>query len=234
MTEPTPAGPRPEASAGPAPAATTRIVLVDEQRLLREGVRCLLGRRPDLRVVGEAGDEVAALDCVRASRPDLVILDLVVPRPEGAHLLETLRRAGAGVRCLVLSARTGRIWIEHALEGGAAGFLPKTCGAAELLQAIDVVRAGGSYFSPAVAACVVEILRRSHDLPESRLARLTRREREVLRLLAEGLSTREIGARLGVSPKTANSHRSSLMSKVGIHKSSALVRFAIREGLVAP
>lgn len=211
----------------------TTIVLADDHRLVREGLRRLLEERPDLRVVGEAatGDEAVAL--ATSQHPDMVVMDLAMPGLSGIEATRRIRQSGNGTRVLVLSMYGDRGHVEEVLRAGASGYVLKDAASADLLEAIDAVRAGDSFLSSGVTQQVVDALTRPGESSDRSLASLTDREREVLTLIAEGLSSKEIGDRLGVSLKTVESHRANLMDKLDIHKVSALVRFAIRAGLVS-
>jgi DNA-binding NarL/FixJ family response regulator len=211
----------------------TTIVLADDHRLVREGLRRLLEERADLRVVGEAstGDEAVAL--ATAEHPDLVVMDLAMPGLSGVEATRRIRQSGNGTRVLVLSMYGDRSHVEEVLRAGASGYVLKDAATSDLLEAIDAVRAGDSFLSAGVTQQVVDALTRPGEPSDRSLASLTDREREVLTLIAEGLSSKEIGDRLGVSLKTVESHRANLMDKLDIHKVSALVRFAIRAGLVS-
>lgn len=211
---------------------TTKVLLADDQTLVREGVRRLIEEAPELRVVAEAADGEEALDRVVSHAPDVTVLDLGLSRISGVELIRRIRQGGLATRCLVLSTHDDRLQITRALQAGAAGYLLKSCSPAELRTAIAALAAGRSYLSPAIAGCVVEALAQPAE-PASPVALLTAREREVLQLIAEGLSSKEIAVQLGVSLKTIETHRCNLMAKLKIRKASRLVRIAIHEGLVA-
>lgn len=208
----------------------TTIVLVDEQRLVREGLRRILEQREDLKVVGEAPHVSKLPRWVSETLPDIALIELPV-RCES--VLETIRLINGGptkTRCIGLSNHRSRIYVEEVLRAGASGLVLKDDTPDEFLSAIDAVRSGNLYISPSIT---LDEISRSGGALSGRVPSLTPREREVLVLIAEGMSSKEIAVELGVSPKTADSHRSRLMEKTGIHKVSRLVRFAIREGLVS-
>jgi DNA-binding NarL/FixJ family response regulator len=161
-------------------------------------------------------------------------MDIWMPRLSGIDATRRIGRRGLGTKVLVLSMHEGRSYVEEVLRAGAAGYLVKSSSPSDLFSAIDAVRQGNSYLSPAITQQVVDAIARPGDPGPSSLAALTDREREVLQLIAEGLSSKEIAATLGVTLKTVDSHRSNLMEKLDIHKVSGLVRFAIRAGLVEP
>lgn len=211
----------------------SRILVVDDQTLFREGLRRVLAECPGCAVVGEAADEPAAVALARAEQPDVVLMDLALPGGCGVRATRRLLEAGPGARVLVVSASEAPARIQEVLRAGARGFVSKSASAAELRAGVEAVRAGGSFLSPAVASRVARWAARPEEM-EDGLAALSGREREVLACLAEGLSSREAGVRLGVSPRTVDSHRLRLMRKLGVRRVQALVRLAIREGLLEP
>ncbi|MDJ0785326.1 MAG: response regulator transcription factor [Myxococcota bacterium] len=212
----------------------TSILLADDQAIFREAMKSLIERRGDLYVVGEASDGQEALDLALRVKPDVVISEMCLPKLSGVEVAHRIRRTQTHTRVLILSSTHGRGQVREALRAGAAGFVSKSDSSAELLQAIDSLRQDRSYLSPTVSHHVVEVLTGEETDPEGALSQLTSREREVLQLIAEGLSSKEIADELELSTRTVETHRSHIMEKIGIHKVSSLVRFAIREGLVKP
>ena len=213
---------------------STTIVLADDHILVRQGIRKLLETREDFRIVGEASDGEEAVKLVAEKKPDVALMDLWMPRLSGIDATRRIDKRGLGTKVLVLSMHESRAYVEEVLRAGAAGYIVKNAAAGDLIEAIDAVRDGASYLSPAITQQVVDVIARPAPASPSGLGVLTDREREVLQLIAEGLSSKEIAAMLGVSLKTIDSHRSNLMDKLDIHKVSGLVRFAIRTGLVEP
>jgi len=210
----------------------TNIVVVDDHQIVREGLVKLLEEREEFHVVGQAGDGEEAVEIVLEKQPDVVLMDVRMPRLSGVDATRRILKRGSEAKVVILSTHDGRNHVEQALRAGAAGYLVKTCSFDELLSAIGAVQTGASYLSPAVTRQVVDAIARPGDSVPSGAAMLTDREREVLQLIAEGLSSKEIAPVLGVSLKTVDSHRSNLMDKLDIHKVSGLVRYAIRMGLV--
>jgi DNA-binding NarL/FixJ family response regulator len=210
----------------------TQVLLADEHQLVREGVRRILEEEPTLRVVAEAATGDEAFDGVVAHAPDVLVLELGLPCLSGLEVMRRIRQRGLATRCLVLSTHDAPAQVTRALQAGAAGYLLKSCSPEELRTAIAALAAGRSYLSPSITGCVVEALAQPAESP-SPVSLLTAREREVLQLIAEGLSSKEIAAALGVSLKTVETHRCNLMAKLKIRKASRLVRIAIHEGLVA-
>ena len=212
----------------------TTIVVADDHKIVREGLVKLLECRPDFSVIGEASDGEEAVQMVLEKQPDVVIMDIWMPRLSGIDATRRIGKRGSQAKILVLSMHESRTYVEEVLRAGASGYIVKNSASSDLLPAIDAVRPGNSYLSPAITQQVVDAIARPGDSSPSGVAMLTDREREVLQLIAEGLSSKEIANMLGVSLKTIDSHRSNLMEKLDIHKVSGLVRFAIRAGLVEP
>jgi DNA-binding NarL/FixJ family response regulator len=214
-------------------ALNARVLIADDHELVREGLRRVIEAGGDLTVVAEAKDGREAVALAREHRPDVAVIDLRMPGVSGEEATRRITRRERRTKVLVLSAHEEWDRVRGALEAGALGYVVKSAAASELVDAIHALCEGRAYLSPAVAHQVVDAFGVG-GAPPSPLTQLTEREREVLALIAEGLSSKEIAARLGHSPKTAETHRASLMRKLGVHKTSALVRIAIREGLVAP
>jgi DNA-binding NarL/FixJ family response regulator len=213
---------------------TTSILLADAHQLVREALRRILEDREDLRVVAEVSDGEQAVREAQERPIDVAILETNMPRLSGIEAIRRIRKSDPNTKCIVLSGTTRRRDVEDALRAGASGYVVKTSGSDELLRAIDAVRQGRSYLSNTVTQHVFDAIAGNGTGPQSGIASLTGREREVLQLITEGDSSKEIAARLGICTKTVESHRASLMDKLGIHKVSSLVRFAIREGMVTP
>mgnify|MGYP002624347507 CR=1 FL=1 len=212
----------------------TTIVVADDHRIVRDGLVKLLESRDDFEVVGEASDGEEAVNMVLEKQPDVVLMDICMPRLSGIDATRRIGKRGSDAKVLVLSMHESRNYVEEVLRAGAAGYVVKSSATGELLRAIDAVTTGQSYLSPSITQQVVDAIAHPDDSAPSGVSMLTDREREVLQLIAEGLSSKEIASVLGVSLKTVDSHRSNLMEKLDIHKVSGLVRFAIRAGLVEP
>jgi DNA-binding NarL/FixJ family response regulator len=207
-----------------------RVLLVDDHPLVRSGIRRVLETRPGLTVVGEASSGGDALPLIEGLKPDIVVLDLAMPGVDGLEVLDRLRRRSRTLRILVLTMHAQAEYVRRAIEAGADGYLLKESAVQELLAAIDTVRGGQRYYSPRVEA---ELARSAAaDSAEADPARLTGREREVLRGIARGLSTKEIAARLSISGRTVETHRANLMRKLDIRSIARLTQYAIRAGLV--
>lgn len=211
-----------------------RVMLVEDHLIVRQGLRALLETQEGIEVAGEAGDGEEALASCRKVRPDVIVLDLGLPGKDGIRVAEELRDELPGCRVLVLSMHSGEEYVRSALRAGAAGFLVKGAGLTDLVRAIRAVAAGEAFFCGAAAEVLARDVRHGGVAVEGARASLTEREREVLRLVASGKSSREIAAILGISPKTVEGHRANIMEKLGIHDLAGLVRYSVKSGLVPP
>lgn len=210
-----------------------KILLVDNHTLVRAGIRALLEQIPNVLVVGEAGDGREALKLVEQYRPHLVFMDITMPVMNGLEATVRVVKEFPGSRVVMLSVHTDEEYVLQALRAGAAGYLLKDAGRAELEIAVAAVARGETYLSPAVSRHVVgDYVRRTGSGLEGRLETLTPRQREILQLIAEGKSTKEIASILDVSVKTVETHRAQLMERLDIHDVAGLVRYAIRTGVV--
>ncbi len=210
-----------------------RILLADDHELFSSGIQSLFLRESDLEVVARVEDGREAGRVARELRPDLVLMDLAMPVLNGIEATRQITTELDGVRVLVLSMHSEARFVEAALEAGASGYLLKSAAFEELVRAIREVLAGRTYLSTAIAATVVEVLRRRAPTAESAFSVLTGREREVLQLMAEGHSTKAIASLLYLSPKTVHTHRERIRAKLGIDGVAGLIRYAIQEGLTS-
>lgn len=201
-----------------------RIVVVDDHNLVRAGFKMLLEHIEDFDVVGEASNGVDALEVVEELKPNIVVTDIAMDQMTGIELTGELHKRELDVRCIVLSMHKTTPYVKSALAAGACGYLLKEAADAELEIAIRAVFRGETYLSPAVAGL---LLNGANDKPV-----LTKRQTEVLTAIAEGLTTKETALRLGVSPKTVETHRAELMKRLDIYDVAGLVRYALREGYV--
>lgn len=210
-----------------------RIVLADDHTVVRQGLRALLERVTELVVVGEARDGHEALRLVLDEQPDVAVIDLAMPHLNGVETTRRIVRDLPGVRVLVLSMHTGEEYVREALDAGAAGYVVKDSAADELVAAIRTVADGGYYLSADIPEALLHETREG-GRAAGPLERLTTREREVLQLIAEGNSNKEIASHLELSVKTVEAHRANLMAKLDIHDTASLTRFAIARGIVEP
>jgi len=209
-----------------------RTLIVDDHNLVRAGLRRMLeGMSPHTEVVGESANGREALRMITDLDVELMITDLSMPDIDGINLIKKAIRKVPRIKCLVLSMHTSQEYVVSALRAGASGYVHKNASADELLLAIQALEKGATYLHPAVAGSVVDLLRETEDNANP-LDLLTERQREILKLIAEGHSTREIGSRLNVSVKTVETHRTQLMDRLDIRNVPGLVKFAVRKGLV--
>ena len=221
---------------------TTRIVLAEDHRILREGLHAIFRTEADLEVVGEAEDGREAINEARELQPDLLILDLSMPRLDGLSALGEIKRVAPQTRVLVMTVHRTEEYVFRAIEGGADGYVLKDTSAPELLLAVRSVMRGDRYLCAAVASQFVTAFlqgkgrrggaREPAPVPRSPLETLSPREREVLKLIAEGYRSRAIGEFLCISEKTVEKHRANLMRKLGINSATGLTAFAVEKGLV--
>lgn len=213
---------------------STKVLLVDDHALIREGLRSLLEKQPAVQVVGEAEDGRRAKELVAELSPDIVIMDVTMPRLGGIEATRQITSEFPSVKVIALSIHSKRRFVADMLSAGAAGYILKECLFDELVQAIQAVAAGGRYLSPRITDVVVDdYVKRLSGGPESPLASLTGREREVLQLVAEGKSTKQIAVELHVSTKTIEANRRQIMEKLDMHSVAELTKYAIREGITA-
>ncbi len=210
-----------------------RIILADDHTLFRAGLRVLLERLPGFQVVAEASDGREALVLVGAYLPRVLVMDISMPGMNGLEAARRIREEFPEVHVILLSMHADEQYIGQALRAGAAGYLLKDSVPAELEMAIWAVGRGESYLSPAVSRHVVAAYRDAAGAVPSLLEGLTPRQREVLQLVAEGKTSKEIARALGIGARTAETHRAQLMNRLGIHDVAGLVRFAARAGLVS-
>jgi RNA polymerase sigma factor (sigma-70 family) len=218
-----------------APAAAIRVLLADDHTLMREGVRRILSADGGIEVVAEVGDGQAAVAETIAQQPDVAVLDITMPGGGGLEAARQIRARAPEVRILILSMHLQPEYLMESVRAGAHGYLVKDAAASELVSAVRAVCGGDTYYSAAVSAQMSDLLRRKLEGEEvtNALERLSPREREVLRHISEGASNKEIASALGISVRTVETHRDSLMKKLGIHSVAGLTRFALRCGLVS-
>jgi DNA-binding NarL/FixJ family response regulator len=217
-----------------------RILLADDHALVRAGIRALLDTMAGVSVIGEASDGRQALESIDSLHPDLVLMDISMAGLNGIEAVARARKTHPRLPILILSMHAAEEYALEALQAGATGYLLKEAAPAELEIAVRAVARGESYLSPAISVHVVKSMRRQRDPAEretpedlSPAARLTSRQREILQLIAEGHSTKEIATRLDLSVKTVETHRAQIMERLDIHDVAGLVRYAIRKGLIS-
>jgi len=212
-----------------------RLILVDDHKIVRTGLKSLLEDQPNLNVVGEAEDGHQAIRLASRLSPDLVIMDITMPGLNGIEATRRMVREVKGLGVIALSMHRDTHYLVDMLEAGAKGYLLKDCDFDELILAIRTVSKGGTYLSPAVSDTVAQglLAKRQSRLPEKKTQILTSREREVVQMLSEGHSCREIADQLCISIKTVETHRQNIMQKLGLRSLASLTKFALREGLTS-
>jgi DNA-binding NarL/FixJ family response regulator len=211
----------------------THVLLADDHVLVRAGIRTLLEKIPNVKVVAEAASGREALEMVKTELPDLVLMDIAMADLNGLEALSRIAKDFPDVKVMILSAHANEEYVIRALRSGAAGYMLKDAAMAELELAVSSVRAGKIYLSPSISRTAIDsYLERMGDVV-SPLEQLTSRQREILQLIGEGQNTKEIAFNLEISIKTVESHRLQLMERLRIHDVPGLVRFAIRTGLVS-
>jgi DNA-binding NarL/FixJ family response regulator len=209
---------------------TIRVVLVEDHRMVREALSEALDRIPEIDIVGEAGNAAEALERVTALKPEVVVLDIRLPDGNGIEVATRFKDAGASAKVIALSAFADKRYVTAMLRAGASGYVTKSSAGTELVQAIRAVAAGHGYFSPEIAGALASQL--SSDR-QGETAPLAKREREVLRLIAEGVRSPAIAERLHVSVGTIEVHRRNIMRKLGLRTVADLTKHAIREGIIS-
>lgn len=210
------------------------LLVADDHGIVRAGIRYLVEAEEDIKVCAEASDGLEALEQTEKHRPDVVILDISMPRLGGLEALDRIRTSHPDVKTILLSAHAEEPLIRNAAFLGADGYLLKSAHTSEIVSAIRAVMRGGSYYDPTLACEMVDQRRDQRPACEQPFSILSGREREVLHLIAEGLAAKEIAGQLHISTKTVEAHRTSLMRKLGVRKATELVRYAVRHGLIEP
>lgn len=211
-----------------------RVLVVDDHTVVRDGVCALLALAPDIEVVGEAGDGREALEKVQQLLPDVVLMDVAMPLMGGLETTRRIHKDFPKVKVLVLTQYADKEYVFPVIEAGANGFISKTAASSEIATGIRSVHRGDSFLSPSIAKLLVENYQLASGSREKidPYDQLTDREREVLKLLAEGHTAQEIAGILQISPKTVDGYKTSLMDKLGIHNRIDLVKYALRKGII--
>ena len=213
---------------------SVRVLLAEDHRLVRAGIHALLDRMAGVEVVGEVSDGMEALKVVEAIQPDLVLMDVAMPGLNGLEAASRISKQWPAVRIIMLSMHANEEYLRQALKAGAMGYLLKGADLVELEQAVRTVSGGASYLTPSVARHLIDPDREGDVRELAPVERLSPRQREILQLIAEGHSTKEMAYRLKLSAKTVETHRAQLMARLDIHDIAGLVRFAIKAGLTHP
>jgi DNA-binding NarL/FixJ family response regulator len=212
-----------------------KVIIAEDHQLFREGLKSMLAKRDHIELIDEAQDGLEAIQCVKRNQPDLLLLDLSMPRLSGISVIKDIKSQFPEVKILALTIHESDEYVLEAFEAGADGYCIKDASRDELMVAIDSVLEGKKYISPGISENVMEgYLEESKRLKtKTAWGTITQREREVLKLLAEGYKNKEIAEFLHISIKTVEKHRANIMSKLDLHNASTLTAFAIEKGLVA-
>ena len=211
-----------------------RVLVVDDHAIIRDGICALLALTGDIEAVGVAANGRDALEMVTRLSPDIVLIDIVMPLMDGLEATHRIHKKFPGTKVIVLTQYEDREYVFPVIEAGASGFVSKTAASSELTSAIRSVYHGDSFLSPSIARLLVEDYRQIARVGKNKdtSEQLTDREREILKLLAEGHSTREIAQTLVISPKTVERHKTNLMAKLDIHNRLDLFKYALRKGII--
>jgi two-component system response regulator NreC len=211
-----------------------RVVIAEDHKILRQGLRSLLSTSDDLEVIGEAGDGMAAIRTIKETDPDLVLLDLNMPKMDGLAVIKEIKQRSPDTKILALTMHRKEEYILEVFNSGGDGYCLKSSGHEDLMMAIRAVLSGKQYVSPEISGLVLEgyLESRKRIRKQSSFQTLTQREKEVLKLVGEGYQNKEIADYLCISTKTVEKHRANIMQKLDLHTASALTAYAIEKGLV--
>jgi DNA-binding NarL/FixJ family response regulator len=214
---------------------TVRVALIEDHALVRQGFRRLLEDNPRIQVIAEGGTGLEALEIARKHRPDVMVLDMGLPELNGIEAAEKIARSEPQIKLMILSMYSDEAYVRQALKVGVKGYVLKDALDLDLAQAVLTVAEGRAYLSPGVAQIVVDSFKEGRrDQPDDPYERLTLREKQVLQLVAEGKSNKEIAELLKISPNTVAVHRANLMETLGVHRTAELVLYAVKRGFVKP
>ncbi len=208
-----------------------RVLIVDDHAVMRDGIRALVGVHDDIEIAGEASEGREAVEKVKELAPDVVIMDIAMPDLDGLEATRRIVKEKTQVKVLILTQHDNKEYILSAIKAGAAGFVPKRALGADLISAIRAVYQGGSFLYPSATAVLIEDYRKRAEVDT--YDRLTSREREILKLIAEGHTSQEIATTLIIALKTVLGHRTKIMEKLDIHNRTELIKFAMRKGLIS-
>jgi len=209
-----------------------KVLLVDDHALMRDGIRALLGIQNDIEVVGEASDGEEALAKTLELAPDVIIMDIAMPGMNGVEATRRIKQNDPGKKILVLTQYDDKEYMLAAIKAGASGYLPKRALGTDLTDAVRIVYRGDSVLYPSMASALIDHYQHQKSKDGDLYDQLTPRQREILKLTAEGRSCKEIAEAAFISPKTVHSHRAGIMGKLGFHNRTQLVKYALRKGLI--
>ncbi len=211
----------------------TTIVLADDHRIVRQGLRALLEAEPDFQLVGETGDGLEAVQLAQRLEPDVVVLDLMMPSINGLEATRQISDSCPRTHVIILSMHADEGYVLESLRNGAAGYVLKDSSADDLVRAVREVVGGRRYLSAPLSERAIEVyMQKAQETPPDPYEELTNREREVLHLVAEGHSSTEIAERLSISPRTVETHRANMMRKLDLHSQTDLIRYALKRGII--
>jgi two-component system response regulator NreC len=211
----------------------TTIILADDHRIVRQGLRALLETEPDFRLVGETGDGLEAVQLAQRLQPDVVVLDLMMPSINGLEATRQISDSCPQTHIIILSMHADESYVLESLRNGAAGYVLKDSSADDLVRAVREVVAGRRYLSAPLSERAIEVyMQKAQETTVDPYERLTNREREVLHLAAEGHSSTEIAERLSISSRTVETHRANMMRKLDLHSQTDLIRYALKRGII--
>jgi two-component system response regulator NreC len=210
------------------------VLLADDHPIVRQGLRHLLEAEPDLKIVGEAEDGLQAVQLTERFKPNVLIVDIMMPGLNGLDVLRQVKERSPATCCIVLSMQSADVYVVEALKSGALGYVLKETGPSELVNAVQQVIGGKRYLSPRLSERLIDVLLKSkEELMLDPYENLTNREREILHMAAEGLTTAAIAKRLSISPRTAELHRGRMMDKLELHSQTELILYALKRGILS-
>jgi two-component system, NarL family, response regulator NreC len=213
---------------------TVTVLLADDHPIVRQGLRHLLEAEPDLKVVGEASDGLQAVQFTEKFKPNVLIVDIMMPGLNGLEVLRQIKDRSPSTCSIVLSMQSADVYVVEALKSGALGYVLKETGPSELVNAVQQVIEGKRYLSPRLSERLIDVLlQTSEEITLDPYETLTNREREILQMAAEGMTTAAIAKRLSISPRTAELHRGRMMDKLGLHSQTELILYALKRGILS-
>lgn len=212
---------------------TVTVLLADDHPIVRQGLRHLFEEAAEMKIVGEASDGLQAVQLTEKLKPNVLIVDIMMPDLNGLEVIRQVKERSPGTSSIVLSMQSADVYVVEALKAGALGYVLKDTGPSEMLNAVQQVVQGQRYLSPRISERLIDVLIQTVEkAPADPYQTLTNREREVLQMAAEGLSSSEIGKRLSISPRTAELHRGRMMNKLGLRNQTELIRYALKRGIL--
>ena len=212
---------------------TVTVLLADDHPIVRQGLRHLLEAEPDLKIIGEASDGLQAVQLTEKFKPNVLIVDIMMPDLNGLEVLRQVKDRSPATCSIVLSMQSADVYVVEALKAGALGYVLKETGPSELVNAVQQVIRGKRYLSPRLSERLIDVLlQTTEELTLDPYETLTNREREVLQMAAEGMTTSAIAKRLSISPRTAELHRGRMMDKLGLNNQTELIRYALKRGIL--